>query len=261
MKTLLFAFLVLLPGAVSARDDDRFYNQPDFRRYEQPVMRFGREAVDGAARGNFIQNPTFANLVGNIVINFTPAAWAADTRDFFASIKNSYDTGFKSYKADVALAAVGFIPVLGETKKFQAAYKAGKEARILEALGDLSLVRKTLPNLELKYAEQFVGGPIARTFKKGEVIYRTPADVAELPLQPGRWFGTRAAVTSEGADKLYNSAVYGNPNSLMRKYEFKQDVTVYYGRVKDGSGYQAYLPTDIDPSKVLKWTGYRELRK
>ena len=44
-------------------------------------------------------------------------------------------------------------------------------------------------------------------------------------------------------------------------YEFTQDTTVYYGKVKDGTGYQILIPKDVSPADVLRPTGTDRLLK
>jgi len=52
---------------------------------------------------------------------------------------------------------------------------------------------------------------------------------------------------------MSNILKHGNPVEKLRTYEFAEDVTVYYGKVTDGTGYQILIPDDIDPASVLKY--------
>jgi hypothetical protein len=47
--------------------------------------------------------------------------------------------------------------------------------------------------------------------------------------------------------------MWGNPLQEMRTYEFTQEVTVHYGRVAGGKGYQILLPRDVPAADVLKF--------
>ena len=52
---------------------------------------------------------------------------------------------------------------------------------------------------------------------------------------------------------MYHIVTHGNPNNKLREYVFKFDVTVYYGKVRGGTGYQILFPTDIRPRDVLRF--------
>ena len=69
---------------------------------------------------------------------------------------------------------------------------------------------------------------------------------------PGKWFGTRRTATRAGTESLYRVEQWGNPLQVSRIYEFTRDVTVHYGKVAGGNGYQILFPTDVDPGDVLK---------
>jgi len=45
----------------------------------------------------------------------------------------------------------------------------------------------------------------------------------------------------------------------MRTYRLTEDVTMYYGRVAGGEGYQALIPRGVDPSAILRQVGARPL--
>lgn len=255
-----WAALVLLVSSAVFATDDEWRHQ---RNYQPPAIRYTREAFDGALRGDFIKRPTLMNVVGNFLANLTPAAIYADTRDLAANFKKSLETGFRDYKKDVVVAAAGFVPVLGETKKLRQAFEAGQAARknslSLKTAVDLSLVRKALPEVPDKIKDSFDGPLRMRTFKPGEFVYRSPRE-AEIPGLPGRFLGTRRPVTQEGAESLYYIRFHGNPVESVRTYQFTRPVTVYYGKVRDGSGYQIFVPGDVMPESVLKWTGTARLQ-
>jgi len=81
-----------------------------------------------------------------------------------------------------------------------------------------------------------------------------------MTSSPGRWMGTRETVTAQGTDSQYFLSFHNNPLNKLRAYEFTADVTVYYGKVKNGSGYQIYIPSDINTSDVLKFIREKELK-
>jgi len=116
-----------------------------------------------------------------------------------------------------------------------------------------NLVRTSLPDLPKTFAREFEGQARFRTFKSGERVYRSPWIPDEVPSSPGSWFGTRRTATQAGTDSMYQIGKWNNPNKVLRTYELTQDVTVYYGRVKGGTGYQALFPKEVNPGDVLKF--------
>jgi hypothetical protein len=112
-------------------------------------------------------------------------------------------------------------------------------------------VRRSLPALPTQFAREFDGPIQARTFRAGERVYRSPWVPTEAAGRPGSWFGTRRTATSTGTNSMYQIEKWNNPNQVLRTYEFAEDVTVYYGRVKGGTGYQVLVPADVTPGDVL----------
>lgn len=52
---------------------------------------------------------------------------------------------------------------------------------------------------------------------------------------------------------MYQINKWDNPNEVLRTYEFTDDVTIHYGKVKGGTGYQLKFPDDVDPGSVMKF--------
>jgi hypothetical protein len=117
-------------------------------------------------------------------------------------------------------------------------------------------VRSDLPPLNGSIFEAFDGVRL-RNFKAGDKVYRSPAAGRNGGLEPedspGPWFSTRRTSTKAGTESQSNVVKWGNPLEQIRAYEFTQDVTVYYGRVAGGKGYQLLLPRDVIPGHVLKF--------
>ncbi|MCP4536459.1 MAG: hypothetical protein GY832_04870, partial [Chloroflexi bacterium] len=126
--------------------------------------------------------------------------------------------------------------------------------------GARRLVRSSLPQLPRTFAREFDGPIRFRTFKAGENVYRSPWVPNELPANPGSWFGTRATSTKQGTDSMLQITKWNNPNEVLRTYEFTQDVTVYYGKVKGGTGYQVLFPKNVTPGDTLKYLGEASLK-
>lgn len=57
----------------------------------------------------------------------------------------------------------------------------------------------------------------------------------------------------------YNIVKWGNPAEVVRTYVLEKDVTMYFGRVDGGEGYQALIPEDLDPESILRLVGARPL--
>ena len=121
-----------------------------------------------------------------------------------------------------------------------------------------SFVRNSLDPLTGSYDEAFEGAVRTRTFKAGDRVYRSPSvgtgpGGLESAGKPGPWFSTRRTVTKVGTESQSNVVKWGNPLQEIRTYEFTKDVTVYYGRVAGGKGYQLLLPRDVPAADVLKF--------
>lgn len=120
-----------------------------------------------------------------------------------------------------------------------------------------SLVRESLPELKGSIADSFEGTARLRTFKAGERLHRSPSLTESGALEPiespGSFWGTRRTVTKAGTESQYNVVKWDNPLEEMRTYRFTEDVTVYYGRVAGGKGYQVLFPRDVVPSSVLEF--------
>jgi RHS repeat-associated protein len=121
-------------------------------------------------------------------------------------------------------------------------------------------VRRSLPALPTRFLDEFEGPVRTRTFKAGERVYRSPWIPDEAVENPGSWFGTRRTATRAGTDSMYQIEKFSNPNEVIRTYEFTEDVTVYYGQVKGGTGYQALIPSDVTPGDVLRFVDEAPLR-
>jgi hypothetical protein len=70
--------------------------------------------------------------------------------------------------------------------------------------------------------------------------------------EPGPWFSTRRTATNVGTESQSDVKKWSNPREELRTYEFTEDVTVYYGPVAGGKGYQILMPRGVDPADVLK---------
>ncbi len=46
----------------------------------------------------------------------------------------------------------------------------------------------------------------------------------------------------------------------MRTYEFKRDITLPYGRVRGGKGYQTFFPDNVNPEDYLKYIEEESLK-
>lgn len=61
-------------------------------------------------------------------------------------------------------------------------------------------------------------------------------------------------MTKRGTESQANIRKWGNPVEVLRAYTITEDVTVYYGRVAGGKGYQVLFPKDVIPSSVLSFS-------
>lgn len=254
MKFRAFLCLLILGSNVNAYNDERRYSNT--APYRAAVYEVTRQIGEGAKKGDFIRHPTIFNITGNFLVNFTPLAPVADSRDLVANFKFSLKTGFKEYKKDVAFSLAGFIPIAGEAKKIKQAYEAGKQAKregktLLDVLNGTRYVTKALPKLDASLAQHFDGPILSKTLKKGTKIYRAPNDEIyyESAKQPGRWLGMTQMTTVKMAQHFYSD----NSFRIMRTYVLKKDVTVYAGKVKGGSGTLIYVPEQFDTKQLFKY--------
>ncbi|MFH0790210.1 MAG: LamG-like jellyroll fold domain-containing protein [Candidatus Omnitrophota bacterium] len=169
--------------------------------------------------------------------------------DTYQLIKSPTDANKLSVGIDVGVLALPFVSAT-VVKAGAKVFSKGDE--LVESTK--SLMRKELPDIQTEsYKKAFEGEVRLRTFRRGEKIYRSPAS-DELVEYPGDWFNTRKTVTRSATESQSNIKKWGNPVEKLRTYEFNDDVTTYYGKVKGGKGYQAYFPDDVDPADVLNFT-------
>ncbi|MCP4340881.1 MAG: hypothetical protein GY799_18825, partial [Desulfobulbaceae bacterium] len=84
------------------------------------VLGVHSEIVEGAVIGDFKENPTIWNTVGQIAIGFVPyAGQVADVRDLVASIRKLSTGGWRDPLewVNLVLVGIGFIPGLGDLVK------------------------------------------------------------------------------------------------------------------------------------------------
>lgn len=131
-----------------------------------------------------------------------------------------------------------------------------KVIRVESGVAPSRFVRKDLPPLTGTVAEAFEDVR-PRRFKKGDKVYRSPSadELGRLEPtdKPGAWFSTRKTTTKAGTESQSNVVKWGNPLEELRVYEFTEDVTVYYGKVAGGKGYQLLFPRDVVRGDVLKF--------
>jgi len=76
--------------------------------------------IEGAVLGDFNENPTIWNTIGQVAIGFVPyAGQAADVRDIVANIKKLHENGWKRPGDwfDLVLSGIGIIPGVGDAVK------------------------------------------------------------------------------------------------------------------------------------------------
>lgn len=83
------------------------------------------------------------------------------------------------------------------------------------------------------------------TLKKGEVIYRTPGKFGDNQWDPGKWFGAEPSKSKLDNELKYYIEIWDNPNEIQFMYRLEADVTVYSGKVHNGSGVQFLFPDDL----------------
>ena len=69
---------------------------------------------------------------------------------------------------------------------------------------------------------------------------------------PGNWFSPIKPINPEHAEELLYINKYGNDAGQVKGYIFKERVSGYAGKVKDGAGYQFYIPEGVDLTEILE---------
>jgi hypothetical protein len=128
---------------------------------------------------------------------------------------------------------------------------------LAEKVREAQAAEEPLPALKGSIAESFKDGQYStRTFKAGTTFYRAEAWNA---TGPGSFLGTEPVDISNEAEQAYNLDMWNNPREVMRIYQLNQDLTMYYGEVAGGEGYQTLIPRGINPADVLTQIGARAL--
>lgn len=105
-----------------------------------------------------------------------------------------------------------------------------------------------LPKLEGTVADSFKDGEyVTVLLKAGTKIYR--AGNVDQPL--GHFAGLTKPTSAANAEELYHLKEWGNNAEVVKTYTVTQDVNVYYGEVKGGSGEQVLFPQANLPLKEV----------
>jgi hypothetical protein len=181
------------------------------------------------------------------------------TKRLFLTVALACSMVFTAAPADAGFRGLSGLSRIGKAGKVgKAARAGGKAARAggntaKAARGAKAGKQKGLPPLRRSHAREFQGRPRVKTLKAGTKLYRSGN-------AKGRWYGTRATKTRKGTESMYKikkwhkSKKYPNgrlPTS-QRTFTLKKDTKVWYGKVKGGTGYQAYIPKGTNPTRVLK---------
>lgn len=214
-----------------------------------PFGNWSYDANTGSYTHNWTVPSQFEKTFASILTGFSPLG---DVQDFVGAVfGKDFITGEKLSPLERGISGGAlFLPWISGSLFT----KADDMARAIKKTDEAkSLVRKDLPKLSGTIKDAFTDGEYSlRTFKKGDIVYRSPV-AGELADSPRSWFGTRRTVTKEGTESLYNLQKWGNPIENVRTYELTTDVTVYYGKVAGGNGYQLLFPRDINPGSFLEF--------
>jgi len=116
---------------------------------------FGQAAI-GAFFGDWMDDPSFDMLVGQMLIGLTPAGIVGDVRDIWIAAYKTWTTGGRDAKLQLFLAIVAIVPVLDILKW---AHRRGGKRAAVKALEEAApRIKKELA----KEAEQDVGKLAAR---------------------------------------------------------------------------------------------------
>jgi hypothetical protein len=184
------------------------------------VFNVKKELLEGAIVGDFNDNPTFWNTIGQVAIGVVPyAGQAADIRDIIANVKKLHEGGYKDPDAwiNLVLTGIGIIPGLGDTIK---AVGKGSKGAIRKALsGALKNADKVLRpalgkakgmlNGARRYGKRFMGW----ASRQGGRLRQGVTQFAQKTVNFARASGKRA----RGLVTALKARVSGFVNGAMQK--------------------------------------------
>lgn len=235
----------------------RQFPQYDLNKIEMRQPSRTNQFFSGAVKGDVIQKPTLFNIAGQIAGSFTPAAVAFDIRDVLANGIKSMRTGFKEHKKETAMAAGGFVPLLGDMKKIKQMVQLHRINKFRNGIADaVPLVRKTLPRMPDSIRQTF-GRLKVQTIPAGTPLYRAPGRMEDVG-SPGRLFRAKPFQKGEWHTRSHKLNGLQDNMRYQRVYVTKKPMTLYAGPGK-GSGYkQFYIPDDIPVQRALNWRHTKE---
>lgn len=122
--------------------------------YEKGV---GEQLLDGALQGDFNEDPTFWNVVGQVALGFVPyAGQAADVRDLIIALDDMFNKGgYKKFGSwvNLLLVVVGFVPGFGDAAKAvgRGAFHAVKSTAVKVGRGLWDLAARKLVEPLIKH--------------------------------------------------------------------------------------------------------------
>jgi len=184
------------------------------------VFDIKKELLEGAVVGDFKENPTIWNTIGQVAIGFVPyAGQVADIRDIIANVKKLHEGGYKDPDAwiNLGLTAIGIIPGFGDAIK---AAGKGSKGVIRKALSGVlknadHILRpvlgkaKGLLNGAGRYGKQFLGW----ASRQGPKLLQGVKGFAEKTANFAKAAGQRA----RGLVTALNSRIGGFVNGAMQK--------------------------------------------
>ena len=128
----------------------------DFLRFRDSINNALGDILEGALKGELIDDPNGWNILGQVIMGFVPyAGQAADIRDLLV-ILDKMESGEAGY-LDLSLALVAFIPGLGD------AIKAGKHLdQADEVLAGLDNIVRQFDNVPPGLIDDLFGNPAVR---------------------------------------------------------------------------------------------------
>lgn len=151
----------------------------------QAIHQYGGELIEGAVMGDFKEDPTVMNLIGQVLIGVVPyAGQAADLRDTIHAIGKMTDGGWKEGGnwLNLGLTLLAWVPLLGDI------------AKVCGKLGKLKSVKNLLTKLEP------ASKAISETWGKVTKYFAPKIDAFKQFLSKG-WNDLKTAAT-----KKFNAA-------------------------------------------------------
>ncbi|MBK8575470.1 MAG: RES family NAD+ phosphorylase [Elusimicrobia bacterium] len=226
---------------------------------------------EGAAKGDFVKNPTGFHILGQILAGLTPAGMAADGRDVMANTGNVVESKGRENKLMLAMALVGFVPLVGDGAKAivkgrlagQAVEDLDEAAQLVQrALESAPAVFKDGDEFLLAVKEARIELPDMKAVVKGGLVMLEMSDdvAAGIAKNPGKMHELVRFAESKGVGQLSLSVSGPNAKEVLGNLNgFNAVGAKSLGRMRVEAGEElAWALRDRDKAKATYFKAQKE---